>query len=260
MKLSFIIINHHSEQYLQPCIDSIIAARIPFAFEIIVVNNDSAPSSLSFPEMPAVSTIEAGENIGFGKASNLAAKQARGTYLCFLNSDTELLPNQDISAILEIFEKDLAVGIVGPRLVSNKNMLTLQPWSAGCEINLWDTLRNNFGFIGSRKIWLSKKTKKAAWVSGAALFIRKEIFDVVGGFDDHFFLYFEDADLCKRVRASGKLVVFFPHYSIFHWSGKSSSNKKTQKKYYYESQDYYFEKHFGKATAGLLKMIRKIFA
>jgi len=260
MKLSFVIVNHHSEQYLQPCIESIYAARIPFAHEIIVVHNEATPSAFSFPGHADISIIEAGANLGFGKANNLAAKHARGEYICFLNSDTELLPGQNISAVLEIFEKDAAVGIVGPRLVGDKKISIPQPWSAGCEITLWDTLRNNFGFIRSRTIWTSPTAKKAAWVSGAALFISKETFDTIGGFDDHFFLYFEDADLCKRLRALGKLVIFFPHYSIFHWSGKSSPDKKTQKTFYYESQDYYFEKHFGKTITGLLKIIRKIFA
>jgi len=259
MKLSFVIINHHSEQYLYPCIESIFAARIPFDYEIIIINNDSELSTFSFPEHPNILTVEVGENLGFGKANNRGAAIAKGKYLCFLNSDTLLLPGQNVSEIMRLFENDPNVGIIGPRLATDREKLSAQPWSAGIEISPWDTLINNFGIIRSRKIWTSKKTIAVAWTSGAAMFAIKDMFNKLGGFDERFFMYFEDADLCKRMRVTDKKVLYCPNYSVFHWSGKSSSDKRTKKKYYYASQDYYFKKHFGKAAAATVKTIRKIF-
>lgn len=256
MELSFVIVNYLSKDYLTACLDSIFSANLPFAFEIIIINNSPIEEKLSFPQQ-CVTVLNSNKNEGFGKANNLGVSMAKGKYLCFLNPDTLLLADQDISRILVLL-KDETIGIVGPKLVCDKQKLTVQEWCAGTEITLWDILKNNLGIINSKQIWNSPKNIDAAWVSGAALFIDRNLFLQAGGFDEKFFMYFEDVDLCKKISMLGKRVVFCPEYSLFHWSGKSNQNKKTQKQSFFISQDYYFEKYFSKTTLLLLKMLRKI--
>ncbi|MDO8529729.1 MAG: galactosyltransferase-related protein, partial [bacterium] len=86
----------------------------------------------------------------------------------------------------------------------------------------------------------------------------KNIFQEINGFDENFFMYFEDVDLCKRVREKGYKIIYLPEFIVKHLSGKSLKNKREQKRYFYSSQDYYFEKHFGKMTSNLVKLLRRL--
>jgi hypothetical protein len=90
------------------------------------------------------------------------------------------------------------------------------------------------------------------------MFIRKELFEKLKGFDENFFMYFEDVDLCRRVRNLGYKILYYPEFIIKHFGGKSFDSKKEQQELYYKSQDYYFQKHFGKIKVNLLKLIRMI--
>ncbi|GBE16976.1 N-acetylglucosaminyl-diphospho-decaprenol L-rhamnosyltransferase [bacterium BMS3Abin15] len=281
--LSIIIVNYKSERYIEKCIVSIREKIKDLSFEIIVVNNDE--SDIEFDN---VKIINSGENVGFGRANNLGAKEARGKYLLFLNPDTLLL-TENIKKVVEEFENNEKIGMVGPRLLTIKN--ETQRWCAGAESSLLNLIRNNFGATKSKKIWESKEKTRADWVSGAAMFIKKELFYRLSGFDEKFFMYFEDEDLCKRVRSTGYKIIYFPEVEIKHLGGKSFENKtlkdsnltcktksseaflsvkalasaeakegkKAQKNYFYASQDYYFQKHFGKLTSWIVKFLRKVF-
>lgn len=128
-------------------------------------------------------------------------------------------------------------------------------------MTLWDLIGNNIGFQRSKKIWESKEKIPCDWVSGAALFIRRELFQKLGGFDENFFMYYEDIDLCRRAKKIGSEVIHFPVVEIRHFGGKSflKNSDGLQKKYFYNSQDYYFKKHFGRKTAFITRLLRKIF-
>ncbi|MFA4817781.1 MAG: glycosyltransferase family 2 protein [Parcubacteria group bacterium] len=236
-KLSIIIVNYQSEKYLAKCIFSIKEKILAVEYEIIVVNNDDL--DIQCPSEARL--INTGKNIGFGAACNLGARMAQGEILCFLNPDTEIV-SENILNLLSEFEKDKKLAIVGPRLVRENGKT--QWWCAGEEFTLWRLIKNNIGLIDSKKIWESQKDVAADWVSGAALFVKKEIFEKVEGFDEDFFMYFEDIDLCRRARQLGYKVLYFPKFTIKHFGGKSFLDKKTQKAYYYKSQRRYFRKYF----------------
>ena len=279
MELSIIIVNYQSEEYLKKCLLSLRNKIKDFEPEIIVVNNDDkkinimsfrAPDAsrgveksrdpsassdmLSDCAQDDIKIINSGENLGFGKANNLAAKNASGEILWFLNPDTKIIP-ENIKELLNKFSSNPKVGIIGPKLITESG--NIQGWIAGYETNLWNLIRNNLGFPKSKKIWESEEKKEADWVTGAAMFIKKDLFQKLGGFDEKFFMYFEDEDLCKRARQTGYKVIYCPNFIVRHLGGKSFENKKEQKKYYYASQDYYFQKHFGKFTAFWVKVLRK---
>jgi len=237
MKLSFIIVNFQSEKYLARCLFSVKEKVLNMEYEIIVVNNDKALKA-SLPK--EIRLINSEKNIGFGAACNLGAKDAQGEILCFLNPDTEII-SENIGGLMQEFN-NASIGIIGPKLVDEKN--NTQEWIAGKEITVWSTLLNNFGYKRDKKIWESAVPVECAWVTGAAMFIRKDAFQKLGGFDEKFFMYFEDIDLCRRARHLGHKVLYFPEFIIKHFGGKSFTDKKKQKKYYHTSQCRYFKKRF----------------
>jgi GT2 family glycosyltransferase len=265
MDLSFIIVNYKSEKYLERCISLIQEKVLGVDYEIIVVNNDENPS-LTFPlekrktSLPSLlikrgakgglKIINTDGNIGYGAGCNAGAKEARGEILCFLNPDTEIA-SESISDLLDRFDKDDKLAVIGPRLVvetPQRGVSTLgvstQWWCAGKEVTIWSIILNNLGYKRDKIIWESPVPIECAWVSGAALFIKKNIFDQLGGFDEKFFMYFEDIDLCKRARLAGYKVLYFPDFAVKHLGGKSFLDKKEQKSYYRKSQRRYFGKYF----------------
>lgn len=234
-QISFIIINHNSQDYLPACLTSVKNNFRNIDFEIIIVNNDN-----SFFDYPEAKIINSEINKGFGSACNLGAQNAKGKILCFLNPDTEIL--NDIKKTTDYFDTHKETGIIGPKLITEDNKVEL--WCAGHEISFWNLIRNNLGISKSKKIWNSKLSIECDRVSGTCLFVRKKLFDILNGFDEKFFMYFEDDDLCKRIKQKGYKVIYFPELSVRHFGGKSFSSKFKQKKLFYKSMFYYFKKHF----------------
>lgn len=250
-QISFIIVNYNSTHYIERCLSSLLLKSENIEKEIIIVSNDGSLLSVD----SHIKIITSSQNSGFGSACNLGAKEATGKYLCFLNPDTEVV-SDNFQEIISEFENNEKIGVIGIRLEKESGII--QEWSAGKEINLWDIIGNNLGLKRSKKIWESKNKVECAWISGACLFIRKDLFEKLNGFDEKFFLYFEDVDLCKRAVDINYKILYFPKFTIKHFGGKSSGSKEEQKKHYYSSQDYYFQKHFGKIRANLLKLIRRL--
>jgi len=151
-------------------------------------------------------------------------------------------------------EKDAKIGIIGGQLLK-KNGET-QQWSAGIETSLLNLIKNNLGFSRSRKIWKSEKKITTDWVSGTAMIIEKNLFQKIGGFDEKFFMYFEDMDLCGRIRKIGRKIVYFPQLKARHLEGGSYERREVKKKDYYDSQEYFFKKNRPKIEFWIIKSIR----
>ncbi|EKD46680.1 MAG: B-glycosyltransferase, glycosyltransferase family 2 protein [uncultured bacterium] len=254
MDISVIILNYKSERYLDDCIESIRRHASDVEYEIIIVNNDADPLKNIWSEQN-IQIINNTTNEGFSSACNKGAKIANGKALFFLNPDTEIKTG-NISELLSAFENS-AVGIVAPQLILTDGKV--QPWSAGHEVTLWDTIRNNFGYVRSEELWNATTPTRVDWVSGAGLIIEKSLFKSINGFDENFFMYFEDVDLCKKVSLLEKKVLLMPSVKILHFGGQSFLNdERKQKRLYYDSQDYYFKKHFGRVSVFLLRFLRNL--
>lgn len=256
--LSVIVVNYKSRAFLEKCISSVFKNVKEIAFEVILINNDAESISFSsdFSQKMDVKVINSGKNIGFGKACNAGSKKAKGEVLLFLNPDAEIA-TKNIKLLLDQFSNNPKLGIIGPKLLAAENRA--QEWSAGKEVTLPMLIKNNLGFTAGKKIWESTEKVSCAWVSGAAMFIRKSLFERLQGFDEDFFMYFEDIDLCLRARQVGSDVVYYPNFKVKHLSGKSFIDKSVQKKYYYTSQDHYFQKHFSWFVVFLVRTLRSIF-
>lgn len=256
-KLSIIIVSYNDARHLVSCVSSIYKKFRDFPWEIIIVNNDDNQDIRRLPlDFSKIKIIDHKKNVGFGVAMNLGAKEAGGEFLLILNPDTEIM-TENVAEVLNEFEKNDQAGIIGGGIVDQGGKR--QEWCAGKEVSLYDLFRNNLGVSRSRPIWNSPWKIVCDWVAGTALFTRKDLFEQAGGFDERFFMYFEDMDLCRRVRESGKEVLFFPEFKILHGSGKSYEDKRLQKKHYYDSMEKYLKKNRGVLSWQLVKAVRKIF-
>ncbi|MFO7807588.1 MAG: glycosyltransferase family 2 protein [Candidatus Moraniibacteriota bacterium] len=240
MDISIIIINYQSQELLKKCIKSINENLEELKAEIIIVNNDSKKIVLDKEpnrKTLSIEIIESGTNLGFAKACNSGAKKARGKFILFLNPDAFLTNNSLLEAI-NYLEKNPDTGALGGKIIENKTGAP-QPWTSGKKTSLNKILFKNT----IAKPWKKNRVTKVDWVSGTALLTPKETFFQIGGFDENFFMYFEDQDYCLRVKNIGKKVVFHPEFQITHYNGKSWSDKKKQKKQYFRSQQIFFKKH-----------------
>ena len=252
MPFSIIVVNYNTKNLLKHCLNSIIKNFNKDDYEIIIVDNSSQDGSVEMLKNnfgDRIKLIVNNKNIGFGPANNLGASRAQGKYLFFLNSDT--ITKSDILAPLKKFlNNSREVGVIGPKLVLADR--TEQPYAHGKFPNLLNVI------IGKLKKLTVKSGKpfEVDWVSGAALIIRNDIFNQAGGFDEKFFMYFEDIDLCKRVKDLGYKVMVYSEVELIHLGGRSLSELNQRKRYYYKAQDYFYKKHYGLLIMNLMKFIR----
>jgi GT2 family glycosyltransferase len=255
-KLSIVIVNYQSRSYLQKCLASLFQFNLGIDFEIVIVNNDEKEGLDEIKEkFSSAVLINSPKNKGFGSACNLGVQISQGDLLLFLNPDTEILSSFNL--IINEFKRNPEIGALGPKLLGKNGKI--QEWSTGAEISWGDLVRNNLGLPRSRKIWESPVARETFWISGAALFTSRKVFSEIGGFDENFFMYFEDNDFCRSIRKTGKKLLYFPEVAIRHLGGKSSQDPKKQKEYFFASQNYYFQKNFGQFQVFWLKLLRKIF-
>jgi GT2 family glycosyltransferase len=248
MDFSVIIVNYNTKDLTTACLDSIFQ-NLCGDFEVIVVDNNSTDGSADFLKEKFDSKIKIipnSINLGFGKANNLAAAKAQGKFLFFLNSDT--LIKEDVLNAFLICLTNPAVGILAPDLILTDGQK--QKYASGEFPRFFNLLA---GKIGIRKV------KGLDWVSGAALVVRKEVFDQVGGFDEKYFMYFEDIDFCWSVKLAGYKIELVPTAKVIHLGGKSLSLNKERKKNYYQSQDYFYYKHYGNLARLCLKIMRSFY-
>lgn len=243
MDFSVIIINYKQKDFILNCVKS-VRENLKCSFEIIVVNN-SPEDNLS--DLEGVTIIN-NSNKGFSQANNLAAKRAAGKYLFFLNADTVL--NKDISQeFLRTFE-EIEFGAAGIGLVYPDGRYQLSFWNENKftnEIknkNLEEAFNKNdvaviYDYTSNNKL------REVDWVSGAAMIVRKDVFESVKGFDEDFFLFYEDADVCKRLKTKGFKTYYFPFDGLVHYKGENVNEYFFTDTYYYskKSQLLYYKKH-----------------
>lgn len=254
MNFSFIIINYNTYELTAQCLRSIFAHCRRPAFEIIVIDNHSADGSIQklnqeFGEQ--ITVIANLKNLGFSRANNQGAAIAKGRYLFFLNSDT-LLTADILTPLKNILESNPRLGAVAPRL-----RLADGSWQSeahGQFPTIFNIIRGKI--IKERQPLPEQKILKTDWISGAALMIKKEIFMAAGGWDEAFFLYLEDADLCWRIKKLGYQIAVLNEISVIHLLGQSLKKIKEKRKYYYQSQDYFFAKHYGWTKKIIMQIIR----
>lgn len=250
VKLSIIYVYFNTPKELVDSISTIKDAISIKNYEEIVVNNNSPKDLPKMPHLKKIKVIKSKRNLGFGAGCNLGAKKASGKYLLFINPDT-IFKKSSIDILLKKISSNKNIGVVGPKMVSEAGK-TLPTTST--FISPFNALFK-FSFLGK---FLTKNvvTKGQTDVlSGACLLIKKNVFEEVEGFDENFFMYFEEQDLCKRIADLGYKIVYEPKSQITHFIGRSLSNKKTIEEYFRTSRYKYTKKHFGNKKAAIIEFI-----
>jgi hypothetical protein len=231
--------------------------------ETVVVDNASRDGSADAVRaaFPAVRVVANAANVGFARASNQGARGTSAPLLLFLNPDARLDPGA-LAALAALAEERPHVGIVGPRTRGEDGRIQV---STGPDLSLaaeWRQRRLVRGVVRGEPGWLEEAEARHArehepdWVSGACLLARREAFVAVGGFDERFFLYEEDADLCRRVRAFGWRVLFTPAAQARHALGASMARAPGRARLeYHRSHLLYYAKHNGLLQRAALRAL-----
>ena len=260
--VSIILVNYNTAKLTTDCIDSIVLHSKGFQYEIIVVDNASSDeSSTVLSNDNRILYFQNKKNLGFGKANNIGVKHAKGDYLFFLNTDTYLIDNaiKDYIDFLNIHQNE-PIGMIGGLLLDiahneNHSFGPFVDYSPLSKI----ILRLN------RNKWFSRLNKKSHsyilnsiyangyasvdYICGAGMFISKELFQSLGGFDENFFLYYEEVDLQKRLDKLGLKRIVINSPNIVHLGRGSSEMSKISYGSYkiFESSLFvYAKKHFNK--------------
>jgi len=254
MLFSIIIVNYRTPELAAAGLRSIFKHCAGDSYEIIVIDNNSADGSVELLEKEfgsKIKLIKNSQNLGFARANNQGARVAGGEHLLFLNSDT-LLTADILTPAAKLFFADESIGIISPRLLSPSG--TPQNGAYG----KFPTLAGLIAQTNKREMPIADGAKILGidWVSGCALMIRHDLFKKIGGWDEKFFLYFEDVDLCRRVWQENKKVIVDLRLSLIHFGGRSLKKNNDRRRYYYRAQDYYFKKHYGALAAVIMKIIR----
>ena len=271
MQVSVIIVNYNTCSDVLNCIRSVIDKTRNGDYEIIVVDNNSTDQSVekirSF--FPSVRVIACADNLGFGRANNLASSEAKGEYLFFLNPDT-ILCNNAIEILQDFYESESykRIGVLGGLLLDGN----------GNPRHSFDSIRHPLKAAGSHVLTFLKKIfalrrnpfkrikprysgeQVVGYITGADLFIRRNIFERVGGFDEGFFMYFEDEELQYRLRRQKLKSVFVPDAKIVHYESTSSTSSNTKRIMLSVSHLKYIRKYYGVILKELYKMLMIISA
>lgn len=255
MDVSIIFVNYKTKDLTINAINSVKSKTEGLEYEIFVVDNDSQDGSIEGIEerFPDINIIKNSTNAGFGAANNLAIKQAIGKYIFCLNTDT-LLINNAIKIMFDFMEKEenRNIGVCGGCLVDADN----NPSIVG---GMFTTLTEIIWKLGLRYIYKKGYNKyntslksndlpyieNLDYICGADIFFRKSVLDEVGIFDENFFMYYEEVDLCKRIKNAGYKVKYVSDAKIQHLENKSCSNYLQRVKIGKKSELYFFKKHYG---------------
>ena len=230
--VSIIFVNYHTSGLLAASITSILKWTSGLKYEIIVIDNNSEEDLKEelFKQIPLfteeiIKIKMLPSNIGFGKANNEGIKIAKGRNILFLNPDT-LLVNNAIKLLSDFLDTSGSAGACGGNLVSQEfsplfSFKRISPGILWEMDELLNALPQKVFFGKNRQFNYSEKPLSVKMISGADLMVKKRVLDQLGGFDNDFFLYYEDTDLCHRILKAGGELYNLPNVKIIHLESRS---------------------------------------
>lgn len=234
--ISVIVVSYNTRDLLRTCLNSLWEAMDGISNEVFVVDNVSRDGSADMveQEFPSVRLIRSSVNLGFAAGNNKAFPLAAGRYIVLLNSDAFLM-RDSLRVSVSYMDADPRVGLGGARLIGAD-----QGWQPSAR--MFPSPLNDFlslsglaakfpksRFFGRQDhTWIdSNQTLDTDWVPGAYSIIRRTALEQVGYFDEQFFLYYEEVDLCRRIKKAGYLIRYWPDVVVIHLGGESSKTVKT---------------------------------
>jgi GT2 family glycosyltransferase len=250
--VSVVVVSYNTRDDLRQCLRS-LASNVSLPLEVVVVDNASADGSAAAAReaLPAARIIENPENKGFAAAANAGWQASRASHVLFLNSDAEVVAGA-VEALLSVLDARPDVGIVGPRTLGDGDRIQVSTGPRLTPLAEWGQRRLVQGVRRGQAAALREAEARHSrehepfWVSGSCLLARRSALEEVDGFDERFFLYEEDVDLCQRVRAAGWSVVFTPAATVRHRLGRSMAKAGARPRLeYHRSHLLYYRKHNG---------------
>lgn len=267
MRISVIIVNYNVKYFLEVCLHAVYRALEGISGEVIVVDNNSTDGSPKYirERFPSVTLIENRDNTGFSKANNQGVEIAKGEYILFLNPDT-VVPEDFFSSLLAYMDAHPEAGSIGPRLIDGKGQYA--PDSKKSFPSFSVAL---FKGTGLHKLFPKSKVFNRYYavhigeheiapvevLSGCCMMVRKTALTQLGyAFDEQFFMYFEDGDLCYRLYKAGYQNIYYPKVTVIHYKGEST--RKATLAYiriFNEALSLFVRKHYSKKNAQIFILL-----
>lgn len=252
MELSVVILNYNVQHFLELCLQSVVKATSHLQAEIIVVDNASADDSVSMVQthFPQVKLIVNEGNAGFPKGNNMGVDVATGKYICILNPDT-VVAEDTFDKLLEFADGKDDLGIVGPKLLDGSGRFLPEskrgvptPWVAFTKfLELYKYFPKRFGKYYFMQLDENEVGETEILV-GAFMFMKRELYLALGGFDEGCFMYSDDIDLSYLSMKSGHKNYYFPKTHVIHYKGESTNKDETFLRRFREAMNFFYRKHF----------------
>jgi GT2 family glycosyltransferase len=250
-RITVIVVSYNTRELLLECLASVIESAAGMNIELIVVDNASEDGSIeAVSERHAdIRTIANATNVGFGAACNQAIRATSLPYILLINSDARLTP-EALRALYDCLQSNPRCGAAGCRLIDAEGRevvntrLFLTAFNQALELAGIHSSRT-----GRPRLDENLRDCSVDWIDGACLFLRREALDEVGLFDERFFMYSEDEDLCRRLKLAGWSICFSAAGTVIHHGGASSAKKRLDMLcQFYLSQMLFLSKHRGSAS------------
>jgi GT2 family glycosyltransferase len=275
MKLSIVIVTWNVKELVSKLLDSIFHFTSGFDYEVIIVDNQSKDGTCQTIKEEYRKWIEEGklqiicnnDNAGFAKANNQGLKIAKGEYVVFMNPDMELIEDS-FSKMVDLMNKTPNIGISTCRLLYGdksvqKNIKSFPTFCSQLFVML--KMHHFFSWLPCLKKYLQKDFNYSEYgyvnqVMGAFSFTRKDLMNKMNGWDEGYWLWWEDVDLCKRVKDLGHEIVYTPQTELIHYEGKSFEQNRGlyKQKRFNKGMLTYFKKHHSKLAYLLLYLLQPI--
>lgn len=258
MQLSVIILNYNVRYFLELCVLSVQSALETIDGEIIVIDNNSSDDSCPMMKQrfPNVKLIQNKENVGFPKGNNIGVAQAKGEYICILNPDT-VVAEDTFKKILNFVTSSAVeknnLGIVSCKLIDGAGNFLPEskrgvptPWVAFTKITGLYKLfpkSETFGKYYAQHL-NENQTGKVEILVGAFMFLKRDLYQELGGFDEDCFMYSDDIDLSYRILQKGKSNYYFHDTTVIHYKGESTIKDEGYMKRFQEAMNFFYKKHF----------------
>ena len=250
MDITVISVNYKTKKLLKHCIESIKEQTSGVNYEVLVVDNASNDGSVEMVQTnyPDVKVLDCKENIGYGRGNNAGMKLATSSYYFFLNPDTVLM-NNALKILFDFMERaeNRSIAVCGAALFdgTHEPAVSFGKFPTVCSMIFYSLPFS--ALLRSKKEGIVPSPQTAPFtvdfISGADLFVRREVLERIGGFDEKYFAYYEEVDLAHRIAQLGYLSVIVPSAGIMHLEGRSFKHASRRKKLMYESSLHYLSKY-----------------
>lgn len=261
MQISIIIVNWNTGELLMDSIESIYASQPDGNFDIWVVDNFSSDGSPAIIQenYPDVKFIENDENVGFAKANNQALRKSQGEYVLLLNPDTVVKTNA-ISELIHFLDNNPDAGVAGARLINPDGTLQISAFPFPTLFReFWRMFHlDSIVCLSNYPMnnWNKDQAREVDTLLGACMLIRREALDQFDLFDEEYFIYSEEVDLCTRLKKAGWRLYWVPGAVVIHYGGKSTQQVSEEMFLrLYEGKILYFRKHHSRLSVFVYKLV-----